>query len=332
MIVSVALGIATVAVSVNAATVNLRNGDILSGEVLQQTEKAVTLKHAVIGEVTVPRGQIAKAEGLPEPKAEKEAATEAPAKDKAQADAEQTGAAPAKSKADEPADDAPDYWEAALLPNWDKSVALGFSGTEGNSENQSVNAQFQLKRNDDEQRVDFSNKYFFATSRGDTTQNELNSELTVDWLFPDTSWFIFTQTGYEFDQFESWRHRVSGYLGPGYTFVDNDDLEIVARGGAGANYEFGQINDLTPEALLGSEVITWKLTDNQTLTGKATIYPDLEELSEFRLVSNAEWKVKINRAEGLSLKFGVENEYESITPGNSKHNDFKYYGALDYAF
>jgi putative salt-induced outer membrane protein YdiY len=334
----------------HAATVTLANGDQLTGQVVEQTADHLRLKHPVLGEVELAMAGVdaiegaageasakAKTAGQATPTPWSNSEGQAVAKNSGQGEAEQAAnqqpdPKTAQAKADKAESTEPKYWEATVLPKWEKSLALGFSGTEGNSDNQSLNAQFQLKKKTDAVRLNFNNRFFYATSNDKTTQNEFNSELTTDFLKPESPWFIFTQTSYEYDEFEPWRHRVGGYIGPGYTFVERDDLELVGRVGAGGNYEFGEVNELTPEALLGSEVLTWKITDHQTLTGKATLYPDLEATSEFRLVSSAEWKVKINRAEGLSLKFGVENEYESITKGPSEHNDLKYYGALDYAF
>jgi putative salt-induced outer membrane protein YdiY len=317
-----------------ATTIELTNGDTLTGKTIEQTENQVVLSHPTLGEVTIDREQIASIERTEQQSADAE--DESPEGDSGEAQSTEAADASGESQAAKPKDAEQDEpagpWETSLLPEWDKSISLGFSGSEGNSQNQSFNAQFQMKRNTEQVRTNFNNQYFYATSSGTTTQNEFSSQLTHDWLKPGSSWFIFTQLGYEYDQFESWRHRVSGYVGPGYTFIDNADFELVGRVGAGGNYEFGNVNAFTPEALVGGEVVRWNITERQTFTGQVTIYPDLEELGEYRAVAKAEWQVKIDRAKGLSLKLGIEDEYESVTQGDSEHNDLKYYGSLDYAF
>ena len=62
------------------------------------------------------------------------------------------------------------------------------------------------------------------------------------------------------------------------------------------------------------------------------MYPDLSDVGEGRLVSRADWTIKIDQNRGISLKFGVQNEYESTTIGKQKHNDFKGLISLGYDF
>jgi len=306
-----------------AATITLDNGDTLTGKVLSQNEEQLVLQHKVLGEITFQLSNVANIKMGP---GEKQQSTDG---EQAQKQAEQTDDDQEQTpEAD--TDSAP--WESSFLPEWDKSLAAGISGSEGNSQTQSFNAQFQIKRSTEQVRTNFNNKYFYASSESETTQNEFSSILTQDWLKPGSPWFVFGQLGYEFDQFEAWRHRLTAYSGPGYTFIKEEDFEVAGRVGVGANYEFGNVNELTPEALLGGELVRWNITDRQTLTGQVTVFPSLEEFGEYRAVATAEWTVKIERAEGLSLKLGIEDEYESATMGDSKHNDFKYYGSLNYAF
>jgi putative salt-induced outer membrane protein YdiY len=311
----------------------LQNGDTLTGEVIRQSDKQVVLNHPALGQVTIGRADIAAVDasekagsaqeaGASEPKTSKKpAAEDAPAMSEAASETAQKTAPPP----DEPI-------ETTLMPEWEKSIALGFSGSQGNAENSSFNGQLRFKKNTDEVRVDFNNKFFYAQSEDDTTQNEFSSQLNLDWLQTDSPWFFFMQTGYEFDQFEPWRHRASAYGGPGYTFIEKKDVEIVGRLGGGANYEFGSVNEVTPEGLIGTQSIRWNLTERQNLTGGVTYYPSFESSEQYRLITNAEWQIKIDRASGLSLKFGLENEYESITQADARHNDLKYYGALNYDF
>jgi putative salt-induced outer membrane protein YdiY len=321
----------------SGATVTLNNGDTLTGQVARRSAEQLVVEHAVLGELTIDRAEIAAIDADPQTDRDQAAGDSQPDAAADRAAQQAAGAAPGEAEATPGSDGAAEPTpakpvETTILPQWDKSLALGFSGRQGNAETGSFNAHLQLKKDTDAARVNFNNKFFYATSGDDTTQNELSSQLNLDWLQPDTDWFFFMQGGYEFDDFEPWRHRVSVYGGPGYTFVDNQDIEVVGRVGAGANYEFGSVNDITPEGLVGTETIRWHLTDNQNLTGGLTYYPSFESIDKYRLNANAEWQIKIDRASGLSLKLGVENEYESITQDDARPNDFKYYGALNYDF
>ena len=76
----------------------------------------------------------------------------------------------------------------------------------------------------------------------------------------------------------------------------------------------------------------YKITKNQTLTGYTHFYPDLGDGGTFRNESAVHWKMTLDPTKGMSLKLGLENEYESQVGPGTKHNDIKYYGALVHDF
>jgi len=316
-----------------AGQVSLANGDTLNGRIVEQDGDQLVLEHATLGKLVLQPDQVASVtrEGDPQAaNAAKQAASTDETKPRQRDDRKKRDSDKPAVTADDSSEERP--WETTLLPDWKKSLSLGFSGSAGESTNYSLNAQVRLNKKNEQERIKWDNKYFFAANGGDTSQNEFSSQLNVDWLKPSSNWFYFMQAGYEFDDFEPWRHRVSLYGGPGYTFVDESELEVVGRVGGGANYEFGSVNETTPEGLVSTETIRWHITENQNVSGSVTYFPTFESLDEYRLTANAEWQVKIDRARGLSLKFGVENEYESIKQGDTEKNDVKYYGALGYEF
>jgi len=332
-----------------AATVTLENGDVLEGEVVSLDANEVVIEHPVLGTVTVAADRVEAIEGVRpgEPDAEAEPAEADEAEDEASGKAPGTpGASDADAEsaetddgngnggADPEAEEATpaEPMETQFLPAWDKTLSVGVNGKEGNTQSLSFNTQLKLTRETDRHRFEVEARYFYTQNDGERTQNEFRSQATRDWLDDDSPWIFFVRGGYEYDEFESWEHRLRAYAGPGYRFVDNEDFELLGRLGVGANYEFGTVNELTPEGLLGSEIVRWHITENQTFEGELTVYPDLEELGEYRLTAKAEWQVEIDRASGLSLKLGVENQYESVTEGDDQHNDLKYYGALNYSF
>lgn len=304
-----------------ADSVTLTSGDTLVGQVVEQTEAHVIIDHPVLGKLTIAADNVQSVAITP------------PVSEQAPAEAPEVVAAPAEP-APAPAEAPKELIEAepSFFEGWDASLALGFSGTDGNSETSSLNAEFKAQREDEEDRWIFRSAYFTGSSDGETNKNEFLTELTKDWLLPDSPWLYFVQGKYQYDQFEAWKHRASGFAGIGYEFVKSDDLEIIGRLGAGLTKEFDGERNLTPEALVGASLVKWKLTDNQTVSAGATIYPAMDELGEYRAIGTLEWKIKIDEADGLSLKFGLENEYESDVEPGTKHNDLKYYGALVFDF
>lgn len=291
-----------------ADTVEMVAGDLLHGTVLEQSDQAVIVEHPVLGQVTVPKDQV-KAVLITSEGGEEVLVTEAP---------------------EEPAP-APSALSQKLLPGWDKSFELGFSGSEGNSQTFNIHSVFDATDEDDHHRWNLGASYFQNKDNGMRTRNEFIAEATHDWLMPDSPWFKFANVKYQYDEFQDWESRLSGFVGVGKQLVDTDKHNLIGRAGIGASYEFGTINDLVPEALFGLEWV-YTINERQTLESYVTVFPNLDEFGESRTIAGTAWTLAVDDADGISLKFGIDNEYESKTGGSAKHNDVKYYGAIVFDF
>ena len=288
-----------------ADQVTLTTGETLQGKLTEQTDTVVTLEHPILGTLSIPAEHVsAVVEDQPPMKA---------------ADMVETEPAPSQSI---------ETPQSSFHQDWDSRLELGLNGSEGNAETTNFRIAFSTARKTDSTRSKFASSFDHTTSDGQTTRNDINVQFTHDWLMPGSPWLIFVKGIYDFDQFRAWDHRVSGFTGLGYEFVKSERLEIVARLGGGLTKEFGGEDELRPEGIISGSVLKWKMTDNQTLAGSLTYYPDLAEFPDNRVVSALEWLIQLDKANELHLKIGVESEYESVTAGDIKHNDMKYYGSL----
>lgn len=300
----------------------LSNGDVLSGLIIQRDDGSIVLEHAVLGRINVPADAV-----------------------NAQTDVEATesgGAPPATSADPAAAESAPENSDAEpkhpglfgsdFLQGWLRHVGAGFSASDGNSNIQDFNLEAGANRDGEQIRSDFSAAYFFGRSRGRTNKNRFDAELSRDWLQPDSRWFFFGQGRYDFDKFEAWDHRVAISGGPGYDLIKNDQAELIARTGFGLNRTFGSDDDrLTPELVFELEGNV-QLSDDQTISAQTTVFPDVSDLGEVRAISSASWAIKMSPKGELSLKLGLENEYESDPEGDAENNDIDYFGRLGYDF
>jgi len=218
-----------------------------------------------------------------------------------------------------------------LLPGWDKHFELGINGSDGNSQTFNLVSGFNATKEDESDRWKIDATYFRNQDDGNRTRNEFIGEVTHDWLMPDSPWFKFANGRYDYDEFQDWESRASGFLGVGKVLVDTSKHLVTGRAGLGGSYEFGTVNELVPEAMLGLEW-AYTINDHQKLESYVTVFPDLDEFGESRTLAGAEWVIQIDEADSISLKFGLTNEYESKTEGIAKHNDVKYYGALVFDF
>ncbi len=304
---------ALLAASPALAEVKLTNGDVLQAEVVNADagisaagEPLVELDHPILGRITVPADSIAKPEEV--------------------ADAAELGTLAGAADAMGQAID------SVFFTGWSKSLAAGFNGTEGNTQTLSLYANFETGIEDERRRWEIKADYFRKTENGDATESNLIARADRDWLIPGENYFFFARGTFEYDQFGGFEQRVGLYGGVGYQFIDDGRHSLLGRVGIGAIYEFGGNENYVTEGLIGVEY-AFQIAANQSFEFKNTFYPSLDPFfSEYRNVTEANYKISLAAGDGLSLKLGVYNEYDSEVPDNSENNDFKYFGALVYDF
>lgn len=300
-----------------ADEVRLVGGDTLIGVIVERTDEAVIFDHPLFGRMTIPREQVTSAVT----DAEREAALSAP---------------PAETGAVETTDAAPSA-EAELpapkpAPTWKSRFTLAASGSLGNTDTQSFTAGITSRRESETMNTLFDTAYYFGARDGDRNENKFTAGLRNDWLMPDSPWFIFAQGRYDYDQFQSWDHRVSGHAGLGYQWIDDENFKLAFRAGLGAIKEWGSDNDnLRPEGLLGTD-LWWRISEKQTFEFGATAYPDLDDGGEFRTVTRAAWNALIDESLNLSLSAGLLHEYQSQVDSGKKRNDLKIFAGLSFDF
>lgn len=328
-----------------ADSVALQNGDTLHGTVVEQDAARVVLDHAVLGRLELSAEQVKAVTIDGDAAPAGDGAAETPPADNtppAEAPAEPDPAAPAadaeavQAEADAAALEAEADQRSLLeyfIDEWAGKLTIGFNGASGNTDNLNFYARIEGKRQEGNDRWTFNAQWFYGTNRGVTNRSQFSSVFTRDWLKNDGSrWFYFLRGEYKYDRFRAFESRASGFGGAGYTIFKTDDVEVNTRLGFGGTYEFGTVQEFTPEALFGGSVLNWKLTDRATITGEAIWYPSLEDSADYRITSRLEWAYKLDVASGLSLKLGVQGEYFSQTPGDRDNTDLRYYGALEIKF
>ncbi len=222
----------------------------------------------------------------------------------------------------------PESW----LQGWDGSAELGLNGSSGNTETLSFLGRIAGARDVSEYTTSFDVSYFLKRDDHETTESRFASLLRNDWKFDDSPWRFWAEGRYEYDEFKEWDSRVSLFAGPGYVLVDDDDTFLMARAGLGATKEFGSSrNEWQPEGLLGLD-FERQITERQKFTATVEYIPSLQHFERYRLRAKADWELLVDPEMQMSLKIGVEDEYNSDPAGDDKRNDFRYYALLAWAF
>jgi putative salt-induced outer membrane protein YdiY len=295
--------------------VTLKTGEVLRGTFGGIADDKVVIDHPVLGRISIPRAELAgwtatvPGEAAPAP---------APATPPAD---------PAKPATPPPPPAPQTFWDG-----WTGSVELGLNGSEGNSSNLNFRAGFGAERKTEETETKFTFAYSYAKDDGEATESKGQAELRNDWILgKDSPWRVYALGRIEYDEFQAWDWRASAFAGIGYQFFKDEKTTFIGRFGAGASQEYGsEDNRIHPELNLGID-FEHKFTDTQKFTLTLDYYPDLLDLSEYRVVGKAAYEILLDKDNGMTLKVGVEDRYDS-SPGDAKRNDLDYFALLVFKF
>jgi putative salt-induced outer membrane protein YdiY len=301
------------AVPALADEVVLVTGEKLTGTITSSEGETVVLEHPVLGRLVIPKSKLA----APTPPVSPVApvAPVAPATP-----------APAPAAPPAPPED----------PNpWKFKVEAGVTGSAGNVEQSDLHAAISTVLDNDARKVQAKAAMTRSEIEGEKTKDQSFVEATHDWKFKDSPWTVFVTGRGDFDRFQDWDERASLGVGAGYLVFSEKTFTARARAGLAATREWGASGpdrgDWRPEALAGAEA-NWQPNATNTVEVKTTVYPDLNAGGEYRWISSAAWSIKLSTTSSLSLKLGIENEFDSHREAPFDENDFKYFAALLWEF
>jgi putative salt-induced outer membrane protein YdiY len=274
---------------VQAETVELGNGDKITGAVVERTDETIVLCHDVFGRIEIPIAQLM-----------------------------------------QPAPPNPGLFGTGFLEGWTRTFSLGLSGQQGDSETLDIIAALDADSENEKRRWDFDARYFYSTADSDTTKNNAMVALGRDWLFGKSRWFMFTRGRADYDDFRTWEFRIQGDAGVGYEIIQWETFKLRGRTGPSVVQEWNE-DQFRAEWLAGPEFV-WNLTANQKLEASNIFYYSFTPWGEYRNVSNLNWKWDLSQKPALSLKAGIENEYQSDVAPGVKKNDLKYYTSIGIDF
>ncbi|QDU96768.1 DUF481 domain-containing protein [Lignipirellula cremea] len=217
----------------------------------------------------------------------------------------------------------PTYWFYQIWDPWEGSFQLGLDGTEGNTQTFNLQTGFKAKYDDATQTDTFEITHVDKSRDG--VQTALNTLIDgrMEWKMPKSPFTVYGHTFIEIDAFKDFDERVSADAGLGYRFLELPDHKLTARLGLSASREIGGPNNaVTPEMIAGAEW-SYKPNKRQKFSAKVDYFPAIENFSDFRMNTRAEWETVLSQEWGLSMKLSMIDRYDS-TPGTSKPNDINY--------
>ena len=320
-----------------ADEVELVTGEHLRGRLVQQDQKSVVLDHPVLGRLEIASDQVKAVhiETAETSESPSESSPDLPPKSSQAPMVADEQNKPSSSPSLHPST-AQNLQEPSpyfLIDGWESQLELSFDGKEGNSPSTSLRLAFKTNRQTDHSVLRFDSKLLLASRNNETTTEEFTAGGRVEWpLLSNEALFYFGEGRFDYNLFRPWDYRIGGGAGLGVRVIDHNKFKLITRGGGGGVKEFGDFSDdFRAEGLAGAEV-RWKINGMLSVEVDSTYYPDLSGPNESRVVSAAALIIKLNHGRRFNLKFGIDHEYESTTPDDSKHNEFHYFGALLFGF
>ncbi len=185
------------ALPARAETVELINGDRLTGEIIERNERRVVLQHELLGRVEIPVDQLV----------------------------------PIKPEK-------PGVFGTRFMEGWNREFALGLTGSEGNTVDFNLRTALDLTLENERRRLKISGRFVYKTEDGG--ESDINGRFGTHhvWLFENTDWFTFTRGVFDYDRFKDWKSRLTTTAGPGYAFIETDDIQLRGVFGLSGQREF----------------------------------------------------------------------------------------------
>ena len=329
----------------------MADGDVIRGRITEENEQEVVIEHPVFKQLRIPRdrivairrqaprpqrpgfGELVTGAGV-RPLTSARRTVVPPSARTAQATTPQPSSEnPPEEDAEATPEDETDQvdYEDLIDPDyWSFTLGAAFGYVQNVNSEVNVRLSAQAEHNSELARLRINSVYFLNRANGEIIDNDVEVSSIQDWFFPDSPLSIFAQATYQWDEYELWEQRISGYLGPGYKLINTPELKLDGRFGGGVTYEYG-IPQLLPELLLSTEW-NWQIDDRQRVSGNFSYAPDVTESSQYRLSLNLEWNFRLQKEEGMSFYVGLRDEYQSIVPEGSTRNDLRMFGGIKYEF
>jgi hypothetical protein len=318
----------------------LQNGDRLSGAILHADAKAVTIRTAAAGDVSVAWTVIRElASTVPLYVVTVDHGTLVGAVSTDSTDLVVTttqgpvrvplASTPViRSEAEERAFERAQH--PGLLNNLQGGASGAFTIARGNSQTTNLSFGFNTVRTTPWDRTTIDAASLYASDPTGTTANDVRGDVRYERNVAATA-FGFVSADYEHNKPQLLDLRQVYTLGLGFHAVKRDSTALDLLGGANYTREVyvpAPTNNAAG-ATLGENVIWW-FGSSVGFTEEAFAYPDLTHSGQYRATLDARLTTQVKR--WLSWQSGVSDRYVSNPPPGTKQNDFTFTTGLNITF
>ena len=275
-----------------AEEIHLKNGDRISGSIIEETDHKVIIETEAMGQIAIEKDFI---------KYEEEK----------QIDTAEQGDAP--------------HWQRKA------SIGYSQTSGNTEASQGSVELSFNRKTGDDEWTGQFKAYLSTSNEKMDAKKFYGMGRYAYSFS-RDLKWYNFYKLEADQDHFANIDYRFIPSTGIGYWFSDEEDWKFMAEGALGFEHtNYRDATDSDNEAILIPRgFLEKKLIGSLKFSEDITLYPSISEGGDYRLHSETALINPIN--DKTSWKVSFIDDYNSSPSGTTKKNDFRLISSIDYVF
>ncbi len=300
--------------AVCAETLELMNGDRVSGDVVYEDLKELVVRTRAMGDVSVKREFL---KGRLKEGAVPKEATKLPSK-------------PAvKKPLPKPLPPKPKIWK--------REVSFGYDRRTGNTQFSELHSRMKLSRKTKNREFKARGDAYYSSNRGRMSGQRLyGNTYYAPYFGKKARWYNFYKIEGDKDRFARIRYRYTPSSGLGYWFSNDADWKAFAELGAGfthTRYTIPRGIDglsqteivLTPRVFLEKRILP-----RTRVSQDLTFYPSITEFGDFRIRSETVFQNEIS--DRISLRLGIIDEYNNDPGPGAEKNDLRVITTLVYSF
>jgi putative salt-induced outer membrane protein YdiY len=309
--------IAAIFSSVFAGEITLKNGDRLSGRIVEESEDAVVIETEYAGKLKIDRKHIAKV-GSALPARAAAAANLAAPKPVAAAAPPPVGTVIKKSSRNGFVGRM-----RSIATGWDGNANIGFSYTSGNSNNITMTTGLRASKSRPQDGITIYARSLWNSNHGSnlnvTTQNAFWGGARYDRTL-NKKVFGFVSYDFERDKPRRLDFRSVAGGGLGHRTIKNDRTELELFMGGAWNRTWQANSDAnTPEGLAGFN-FKHRINDKLRIQNAVTYFQNVTDRVEFRFIMDSTISIDVTKKIGFFIAVG--DRYNNDPNGTSKKNDF----------
>ena len=223
--------------------------------------------------------------------------------------------------------------ESSDTDTWSGSFALGVQLQRGNTDTADVHTEIKAKRVVPREELSLRFYLDYGETEGETDQNKAFGQAKLK-VFQTDRRYLFGSTDMEYDEMKNLDLRAQVFGGLGYKFIDRERTKLVGEAGGGVTGEFfddaGDEETLEASAFLNAEW-TQHLFEGVIFQQTLTLFPSLGDFGDFRLRSETGLLSPLGN--GWKLKLSLIDDYDSDPESEeAEKNDLRFISAVQYNF